>query len=164
MIAGRQDPTARVVGLPLPFCKGAEIRENADLQPKTARSAERPEKKPGPMKGCRYNPGIDEEAHSGPAVSWPSYSVSSSPAAIRPQRLCCGEIQHHGQSDGEKSTQGMLLVALRRSPDMFTPWVKPVTAGKNMANSTQKFGRRLRAVQLCRKCLGLPLQGGSDKE
>ncbi len=31
---------------------------------------------------------------------------------------------------------GMLFLAFLRSPDMFTPAVKPVTAGKKMPNST----------------------------
>ena len=33
---------------------------------------------------------------------------------------------------------GRLLPGSFRSPDMLTPWVKPVTAGKKIANSTQK--------------------------
>ena len=33
--------------------------------------------------------------------------------------------------------RGRLRPASRKSPDMLTPWVKPVTAGKKMANTTQ---------------------------
>ena len=32
----------------------------------------------------------------------------------------------------------MLRLGVRRSPDMATPWVNPVMAGKKMANATQK--------------------------
>ena len=37
-----------------------------------------------------------------------------------------------------KVPRGKLLPASFRSPDMLTPWVKPVTAGKKMAKITQK--------------------------
>ena len=37
----------------------------------------------------------------------------------------------------KKVPAGRLLPGSFRSPDMLTPWVKPVTAGKKMANSTQ---------------------------
>ena len=39
-----------------------------------------------------------------------------------------------------KVPSGRLLAGSFRSPDMLTPWVNPVTAGKKIAKSTQKGG------------------------
>ena len=43
---------------------------------------------------------------------------------------------------------GRLRPGSFKSPDMLTPWVKPVTAGKNMAKITQKPGPPEGADQL----------------
>ena len=37
----------------------------------------------------------------------------------------------------DRTPRGMLWLGRARSPDMLTPWVKPVTAGKKIAKATQ---------------------------
>jgi len=46
-----------------------------------------------------------------------------------------------------KVPAGKLLPGSFKSPDMLTPWVKPVTAGKKMANRAQKLSPLCDAVQ-----------------
>ena len=49
----------------------------------------------------------------------------------------------------KKVPSGRLFPGSFRSPDMLTPWVKPVTAGKKMAKRIQKGGPASGALQFC---------------
>ena len=62
-----------------------------------------------------------------------------------------------------KVPRGRLRAGFFRSPDMLTPCVKPVTAGKKIAKTTQNPGPSTADPQLSLSTLGLQLASAPAK-
>ena len=75
-----------------------------------------------------------------------------------------GEVDHGRQSDRGEGASGDRPTGLRSSPDMATPWLKPVTAGKKMAKASQKPTSVSGRPTLSARASAVELTGCTDEE